>query len=213
MRVFCNRRAVGANGGAGRAWCSRRFVCCRRSTRRRNNEQWRPLAPPFSELLGFLTTPLRACRTRCRSDARRAAAGAAVLVLLLVKRTITDRAAAIFAPICQVRRPNCLLLDTLGLIPSYNIGRAEVHSPTSLTPGCLTTPQTPEPPPTGPMSSLAVAPRRHTRTTGPGHESAPRGDAIAANQKRYVSLRGGSARHQKSSPRPTRPRTTRRPIR
>ena len=122
-----------------------------------------------------------------------------MLVLLLVKRTITDRAAAIFAPICQVRRPNCLLLDTLGLIPSYNIGRAEVHSPTSLTPGCLTTPQTPEPPPTGPMSSLAVAPRRHTRTTGPGHESAPRGDAIAANQKRYVRLRRQGTRNKNQS--------------
>jgi len=61
-----------------------------------------PLAPQLPPFLKFFWTPLRACRTRWRRLARRAAAGAAVLVLLLVKRTITDRAAAIFAPLCQV---------------------------------------------------------------------------------------------------------------
>ena len=48
----------------------------------------------FSVIGSFLRTPLRACKTRCRRLARRAAAGAAVLVLLaLAKRIMMERCA------------------------------------------------------------------------------------------------------------------------
>ena len=137
----------------------------------------RPSRRVFDRLLEFWT-PLRACKTRCRRLARRAAAGCAAVLVLLANRTTTLRVAMAvclaFASFASTNRLKCVshasIIERLvgGSIP-----------PTSLTPGCLTTSHTPEPPPTGPISRRAAAPRRgpvparHTRTTGPGRGTSP----------------------------------------
>ena len=79
-----------------------------------------------------MRTPLRACKTRCRSEASRAAAAGAVLVLLaLAKRIMMERCAMARATLTKNDR-RCLspsvslTLERLGLI-----GRSELYSPMS----------------------------------------------------------------------------------
>lgn len=71
-----------------------RAILCVGTALRQKGRALTPLAPRFSRLPGFLALA-RTCRTRCRRDARRAAAGAVALLDVLAKRTITERCAMV----------------------------------------------------------------------------------------------------------------------